>query len=366
MPGASDSGQASAEQVVMAILRRAIEQDASDVHLVAGYPPTVRIHGTLSALEPEPLDQDRVEAMVRAICPPPVRQRLGQTKDCDFSISVEHDGQPRRFRVNVFVSQGRLGACLRLVPAQIPSLQWAGIPPELAERLVGFRNGLVLVTGITGSGKTTTLAILINLLNTRGGYRIVTIEEPIEFVFPRSDRSIVTQREVGVDVASFYDGLKHALRQDPDVLLVGEVRDRDTAQMALSAAETGHLVFTTLHTRDAKGAISRLADLFPRDAQDGVRAQLSYSLRCVMSQHLLPPADAGRKRVLALELLFNNHSVASAIRQGRLDAIDTAIQTGRRDGMVPLDESLRQLAQAGRISVEVARKYASDPDHLFA
>ncbi len=361
----SGSARESADKAVVSLLVQAIEVEASDVHLIGGCRPTARIHGRLNPLASDALTEDRVSAMVQAVCPPAVRERLSRTKDCDFSFSVDHNGDLRRFRANVFVSQGSLGACFRLVPAQTPSLEWAGLSSELAERIVRFRNGLVLFTGVAGSGKTTSLAILINLLNERGGLRIITIEEPIEFLLPRNDRSVVTQREVGTDVDSFYDGLKYGLRQDPDVLLVGEVRDRDTAQMALSAAETGHLVFTTLHTRDAKGAISRLADLFPRDSQDDVRSQLSFSLRCVVSQHLLPPVVEGDKRVLALEVLFNNHAVASAIRQGKLESIDNAIQMGKRDGMIPLDESLRQLAQAGKISTEVARKYASDPDHLF-
>jgi len=349
---------------VRAILRQAMECEASDVHLVAGYPPVLRVHGELQNLGADALSAEEARGLVVSVCPEAVRARLAETHDADFSYAFEHQGEVRRFRVNVFKNQEAVGACLRLIPQQIPTLEWAGFPATLAERLVSLLNGLVLVTGITGSGKTTTLAILIDLLLRRGGSRIITVEEPIEYVFAPSGSSVVTQREVGVDVPSFADGLKYGLRQDPDVILVGEIRDRETAQMALSAAETGHLVFATLHTRDAKGAVSRFADLFPRDAQDDVRSQLSLSLRCVTAQHLLPAAASGAKRVLALEVLINNYSVASAIRLGKLETLETCIQTGKRDGMISLDESLSHLLRAGRITREAALLYASDPEHI--
>ena len=205
----------------------------------------------------------------------------------------------------------------------------------------------MLVGGVVGSGKTTSLAMLIHLLNQEGGYRIITVEEPVEYLFPKMSGSVVTQREVGLDVHTFADGLKYALRQDPDVILVGEIRDRQTAQMALSAAETGHLVFSTLHTRDAKGAISRYADLFPQSDQREVRAQLALSLRAVVSQHLLPNAAAGEKRVLAMEILLNNSAIASSVRAGKIETIDNIILTSRADGMLTLDESIKRLLRDG-------------------
>ena len=229
---------------------------------------------------------------------------------------------------------------------------------------MGHRNGLVIVTGITGSGKTTTLASLVEMLNQAGGYRIITIEEPVEYLFPRREHSIVSQREVGTDVDSFLNGLKHGLRQDPDVILVGEIRDRETARMALSAAETGHLIFATLHTKDAKGAITRFVDLFPQSAHEDVRTQLSLSLRFVVSQHLLPSTRAGEKRVLALETLVVNDPARSAIKFGKIEAIETAIQTGARDGMTPLDTSLELLVQQRKITPETARRYAKHPESL--
>jgi twitching motility protein PilT len=274
-------------------------------------------------------------------------------------VEIDFGSGPRRLRANYFQSSQQCGACFRIIPAGIPDFRWAGFPAELARRLAHFRNGLVLISGVSGAGKTTTLAMLIRLLAQEGDYRIITLEEPIEYVFPESERSIVTQREVGRDVASFADGLKYGLRQDPDVILVGEIRDRDTAQMVLSAAETGHLVFATLHTRDAKGAITRYVDLVPEHVQTEIRAQLAMSLRAVICQHLLPSATGG-KRELALEILFNNSPIASAIRTGKDESIDRNILTNRAEGMLPLDESVRQLFLAGKITRETAEQYVSD------
>jgi twitching motility protein PilT len=253
---------------------------------------------------------------------------------------------------------------VRLIPSQIPEFEWAGFPAQLAQKLAGFRNGLVLFSGVTGSGKTTTLAMIINLLNRNGGYRIITVEEPIEYKFPRIAGSVVSQREVGVDVRTFADGLKYGLRQDPDIILVGEIRDRETAQMALTAAETGHLVFSTLHTRDAKGAISRYTDLFPQNVQGEIRSHLATSLRAVICQHLLPSSKKEEKRELALEIMFNNSPIASGIRTGKLQSIDNYILTGRDDGMLTLDESVKRLFEQGRILRDVAERFVSDPSIL--
>jgi twitching motility protein PilT len=221
------------------------------------------------------------------------------------------------------------------------------------------------VTGATGSGKTTTLAMILNLLNQTGGYRIITVEEPVEYRFPRIANSLVTQREVGTDVLTFADGLKYGLRQDPDVILVGEIRDRETAQMALSAAETGHLVFTSLHTRDAKGAITRFADLFPQDVQREVRAQLALGLRAILSQRLLPGIEKATKRHLALEVLWNTYPIASAIRSGKVESIDNYLITSRDEGMVSFDESVRQLLRAEKITAEVAEQNVRDSSMLY-
>ncbi len=344
-------------------LVQAVEQGASDLHVVVGHRPTLRLHGRLQELAGAVLTDESVKSGLLALCPPPERGQFERDRNVDFGLEIELGGWPRRFRANYFLSDQSLGACFRVIPSEIPDFGWAGFPFELALRLAHFRNGLVLITGVSGAGKTTTLAMLINLLTQEGDYRIITVEEPIEYVFPARGNSIVTQREVGRDVATFADGLKYGLRQDPDVMLVGEIRDRDTAQMALSAAETGHLVFATLHTRDAKGAVSRYADFFPQHVQTEIRAQLAMGLRAVICQHLLPSV-AGGKRELGLEILFNNAPIASAIRTGKDESIDRNILTSRAEGMIPLDESVRRLFLAGKISRETAEQFVSDKSSL--
>jgi twitching motility protein PilT len=365
-------------------LSRAVRAGASDLHLIVGYPPVLRLHGDLieqpdpppqadaanQSVSPlplgtprsisAPLEAEEARQMLAALCPAEVLDRLHAQKNVDFSFVLNLDGRPQRFRANVFHAGGRVGACLRVVPAVIPDFEWAGFPVELGDRLAFVRDGLVIVSGATGSGKTTTLAMLVQVLNQAGGYRIITVEEPVEYLFPRAVDSVVTQREVGGDVLTFADGLRSGLRQDPDVILVGEIRDRETAQIALSAAETGHLVFTSLHTRDAKGAITRFADLFPQDVQRDVRSQLAMSLRAIVSQRLLPGSERGEKRLLALEVLWNTYPIASAIRTGKLESIDNYLLTGRDEGMVSFDESVRQLLRAGKISREVAEQHVRD------
>jgi twitching motility protein PilT len=340
-------------------LTAAIEGQASDVHLVPGYPPAMRVHGELQQLDSPPLEPMAVRELLAQLCPAYVMGRFRAARNADFSLELVLRGQRERFRANYFLTGGHTAACFRLIPTLIPDFQWAGLSEDLAHRLAHFRNGLVLICGVVGSGKSTTLAMLVNQLNDEGGYRIVTIEEPVEYLFPKANSSVITQREVGRDVHTFADGLKYALRQDPDVILVGEIRDQETAQMALSAAETGHLVFATLHTRDAKGAISRYADFFSQTVQHEIRSQLASSVRAVISQHLLPSAHPGERRALALEIMFNTLPVAASIRFGKLEGIDNAILTGRLEGMRNLDESLRQLLKEGRISRETAERFAS-------
>ncbi len=345
-------------------LLQAAESGASDLHVLAGHPPIVRFHGRLTELTDQPLDGAVVAELLTTLCPPHAIQRFQEDRNVDFAFELPTEGTRRRFRANYFVGGQQMGACFRVIPSRIPDFHWAGFPADLAQRLAHFRNGLILFCGVAGSGKTTSLAMIVNLLNQQGGYRIITAEEPVEYIFPRIAHSVVTQREVGLDVHTFADGLKYALRQDPDVILAGEIRDRETAQMALSAAETGHLVFSTLHTRDAKGAISRYADLFPQDVQREIRSQLSFSLRAVIAQHLLPNIDPGEKRVLALEILLNNAPIASAIRFGKIESIDTNILTGRAEGMITLDESIRRLMLDGKISRQTAESYISSTDRL--
>ena len=335
----------------------AVKAGASDLHLVVDYPPVLRVHGELHELDHVPLDVDTIRGLLVPLCPGQAIDRFRADRNVDFALEIELDDRAQRFRSNYFMSGERMGACFRVIPSVIPSFQWAGFPEELAGRLAHYRNGLVLISGVAGSGKTTSLAMIVDLLNQEGGYRIITIEEPVEYVFPKTSHSVITQREVGLDVHTFADGLKYGLRQDPDVILAGEIRDRETAQMALSAAETGHLVFSTLHTRDAKGAISRYADFFPQSAQREIRSQLSMGLRAVISQHLLPSAQKNQKRLLALEVMLNNAPIAAAIRFGKIESIDNTILTHQTKGMLTLDESIKRLLNKGKISRETAQRF---------
>jgi twitching motility protein PilT len=342
----------------------AADRGASDLHLVVGHPPTSRLNGDLVEMAGSPLDPGEVWALLDALCPADGRERLRASKGIDFSFDLARAGGVTRYRVNLFHAGGQVGACLRLVPDAIPDFAWAGFPPDMADRLCRVSDGLVIVTGPAGSGKTTTLAMIVNLLNQTGGCRIITVEEPVEYLYPRVANSVVTQREVGRDVLNFADGLRSGLRQDPDVILVGEIRDQETAQIALSAAETGHLVFSTLHTRDAKGAVTRYADLFPQEAQRDVRAQLALSLRAVVAQRLLPDLLPGEKRHLALEVMWNTYPIASAIRTGKVESIDNYLLAGRNEGMVSFDESVRVLLRDGKISRPVAEQNVRDPTML--
>ncbi len=345
-------------------LQWAVQTGASDLHVVVGHPPVIRLNGDLTQLPEPPLTEDEAEPLLLSACPHDALERLQHQKNADFSFECVVDGRPARFRTSLFLAGGSTGGCFRLIPDKIPDLTWAGFPEPLAAKIAALLDGLVILTGATGSGKTTTLAMIVNRLNKAGGYRIITVEEPVEYEFPREPNSVVSQREVGADVLTFADGLKYGLRQDPDVILVGEIRDRETAQMALSAAETGHLVFSTLHTRDAKGAITRFPDLFPAEVQPAVRAQLAMSLRAIVSQRLLPGTEKGGKRHLALEVLWNTLPIASAIRTNKLESIDNYIQTGREDGMYTFDESVKQLLRAGKITRATAEHNVRDLNYL--
>lgn len=351
-------------QVLIKLLHEAAHRQASDVHLIPGYPPAFRIHGKLRNSNDPPLTSEQVESIVAELAPKRPGCDLRGLHDSDCSVSIVHENTPCRFRANLYLSQGRWCACLRHIPHEIPTFEWLGFPHELAEKLISYSNGLVIVTGVTGSGKSATLAAILNFLRQKRHSHILTIEEPIEYVHQPGPDGIVTQREVGRDVESFADGLKYGLRQDPDVVLVGEIRDSDTAQIALSAAETGHLIFSTMHTRDAKGALTRLVDLFPHESQDDVRKQLAMSLRSVVTQHLLPAAQEGDKRVLALEVLHVNGQVQVAIRSGKIETIESAIQTGKKDGMIMLDEDLQRLVRLGKITAETARRMAKEPTSI--
>ncbi len=337
-------------------MSNALQKGASDLHLTPRNPPIVRINGRLEPLNGNPLSAADTEQLLSELLP-----RAG-AQDVDSSVTVSTSSGPARFRASIYRMAGGWAACLRHIRTKPPRLGELGFPAGVAEQLCAFRDGLLIFSGATGAGKSSTMAGLIQHISDRTRLHVLTIEEPIEFVYDSRGGSLYSQREVGRDVASFADGLRHGLRQDPDVILVGETRDRETAQMALSAAETGHLVLTTLHTRDAKSAISRMVDLFPPDQQDEARKQLAMSLRAVVAQHLLPAVQSTAPRVLAIELLINSMPAESAIRQGKIESLESVLQTGRRDGSFALDDDLQRLVNAGRIARETARRVAKRPE----
>lgn len=347
---------------------------ASDLHLVAGYPPTRRQHGDLVSISDHVLSNSDIEGCLKLICTPGQHRTFARERNLDFAFMLDPNGElqstgysqeeGQRFRGNLFYSREKAGACIRVIPNRIPDLEENNFPDELAERLVKYRNGLIVFSGVSGSGKTTSMAMILNAIAMQGGKRVITIEDPVEYLFPHIGNSIISQREVGVDVASFSSGLRHALRQDPDIILVGEIRDAETARIAMSAAETGHLVLSTLHSRDAKGAITRLWDLFPPSQQNETQTMLAASLRGVVCQHLLPSSIPGERRELALEVALRNNAVAAGVRTGRIDTLESAILAGRKDGMISLDDSLAELLRQGRITQETAFQFATDPRQL--
>ena len=334
------------------LLRRAAEAGASDLLLTAGSPPTLRVQGLLRRERGEPLSATEVRALTMPLLDAQTAERLRERLSVDFSFSRSGLG---RFRANLHFQRGTLAAALRVLPREIPTLEALHLPPSLGE-LAERPNGLILVTGSAGSGKTTTLAALIGRINRRRACHVITIEDPIEYDHV-NDQALIEQLDVGRDVLSFAEALRSALRQSPDVILVGEMRDRETMAAALTAAETGHLVFATLHTNDAVRAIGRIIDAFPADQHGQVRQQLSLSLAAVIAQRLAPSVD-GRSRYPAVELLINTPAVANLVRRGEDHLLRSQLSLGRAQGMVAMEDSLAKLAQAGRISEETVRAYA--------
>ncbi|XZE19968.1 type IV pilus twitching motility protein PilT [Pirellulaceae bacterium SH449] len=324
-------------------LEQITAKKASDLHLVAGFAPVIRQQGRMSFLNHPPLSEPDIRSLIQDFVSFEILETFHQQKNADLAVSVQVLGLVYRLRINLFLSQGQLGACIRIIPDQIPDYAWSSFPIETANKLCSFSDGLILCTGITGSGKSTTLAMLVDRFSQQGGKRIVTIEDPIEFQLPAKNGSVVTQREIGSDLDCFADGLKYCLRQDPDIILLGEIRDSETARLALTAAETGHLVLSTMHTRDAKGAISRYTDLFPSTLQQEARSMLAANLRAIVCQKLIPSPIPDEPQDLALEIMYNIPPIAAAIRLGKLESIDNYILTGRSEGMITMDESLRRI-----------------------
>ncbi|HWD94606.1 MAG TPA: type IV pilus twitching motility protein PilT [Verrucomicrobiae bacterium] len=341
------------------VLALAIQSGASDLHLRVGEPPVYRVDGKLIRAEGPPVDADEIFELLRAFTPDDSIQTARDVGQADFGLAYEH----HRFRVNVFRAQGYWGAVLRRIPEKMPQLEDL-LAPQIFYDFTRLPRGLVLVTGPTGSGKTTTLAAMMDLINTeRSDVHILSLEDPIEFKHSRK-QAIITQRELGTDFVTFADGLRAGLREDPDIIMVGEMRDPETMEAALLAAETGHLVFSTVHTIGAKDTVDRIINAFPKGSQDNVRAQLSSILRGVISQTLMPRA-AGKGRVAAFEIMVGTPAVANLIRENNTHQIPGLLQTHSKDGMCTLDQSLAERYAAGLITRNEALERAQDLKELI-
>ncbi|MDQ2983447.1 MAG: type IV pilus twitching motility protein PilT [Actinomycetota bacterium] len=343
------------------LLAQMVALNASDLHVTVGAPPVVRVRGSLERLEGGlELSAEETQQLLYRILSTEQQKQLEVKRSIDFAHSIPGLA---RFRVNVYFQRETLSAAFRLIPTDIKTLEELGIPTTL-HALTEKPRGLVLITGPTGSGKSTTLAALIDEINRKRSEHILTIEDPIEFVH-KHKRCIVNQREIGPDATTFADALRAALRQDPDVILLGEMRDLETIGTAITAAETGHLVFATLHTQSAPSTVDRIIDAFPAGQQDQIRVQLAATLEGVVTQALLPTAD-GKGRVAALEILFPNDAVRNLIRQGKVEQIYSVMQTGTEKGMQTMEQSLAELTLRKVITLETALGRSSRPDQLFS
>ena len=344
---------------IQQILEEAIRRGASDVHLMAGVYPTLRIDAKLIPITKTPTPTpEYIEKLVLSLLLPEQKELLLTNKELDFSFAL---GEVARFRVNAFYQKGYLSAALRLIPNKIPSLEELHLPGTLG-KLTELRQGLILVTGPTGHGKSTTIASMINKINEERGVHIVTVEDPIEYVYP-SRKSLIAQREMHLDTHSWEISLRSVLREDPDVVLIGEMRDYETIEAVLTIAETGHLVFATLHTNSAAQTLDRVVGVFPENEQEQVKMQLSNILEAVISLRLLPAINQGR--FPAYEILLATPAVRNVIREGKTHLIDNIIQTSANVGMSTMDASLAGLVRSNKVSLEVALTYSLNPQDLM-
>jgi twitching motility protein PilT len=340
------------------LLQTVVNRNASDLHLAVGQPPVLRLHGRLLRLETKVLEPDDTVSLMKSIAPERCQQELQEVGGSDFGFAFGDQG---RFRVSIFKQKGHVGLVLRLIPTVMMGFKELGTPPVLKD-LVMRPRGLILVTGPTGCGKTTTLAAAIDYLNEHMDHHIITVEDPIEF-YHSHKKATVNQREVGVDVPSFAEAIRRSLRQDPDVILVGEMRDLETIEAAITAAETGHIVFATLHTTGAQGTINRIIDVFPTNQQEQIRTQLSVAVIGILSQALLPNKKQGG-RIAAYEMLVVTPAIANLIRENKTYRINSMIQTGQKLGMQLLDDHMFSLWQKGIVDEEDILVKAVSADEL--
>ncbi len=336
------------QRTIVDYLHAAVNSGGSDLHLTVGLPPAVRVNGEIIPLEVDPLTEDSLYEMLIGVLTDTQRAKLEESLDLDFALNIDNVG---RFRGNAHYSRGAVEATFRHIQEKIPSLDELG-HDRMVKQLCGMKDGLVLVTGVTGSGKSSSLAAMVNYIAKCSRKVIISVEDPVEFVFSHGT-SIIKQREVGPDTHDFSSALKYALRQDPDVIMVSEMRDLETIQAAITAAETGHLVLGTLHTIDAPRTLDRLIDVFPHNQQSQIVAQLANCLKAVVSQRLIKAAEPN-KRVLAEEIMLVNHSIRNCIRERKFEQIDGLMEIGRKEGMFTIDHHLCELLKAGRITPEEA------------
>lgn len=349
---------------IQELLNLTVKNKASDLHLLVGIPPTIRVDGILNYLQNYPaISPQMMEQMIFSILKPAQKEYLITNKELDFSFGIGGGayGNLGRFRVNIYFQRGYLSGAFRYLEPKIRTMEELKLP-KITHNFAALKQGFVLVTGPTGHGKSTTLAAIINEINLTKSAHVLTIEDPIEYIYPQG-KSIISQREMGEDSRSWDLALRSALREDPDVVLIGEMRDPETIASAITIAETGHLVFSTLHTNSASQTIDRIIDSFPANQQPQIRTQLASSLKGIISQRLIPQINGGR--VPAAEILIGNNAVATNIREGKTHLIDSIIETSQDIGMVSLESSLSTLVLGGSISLETAKSYASHPDDLL-
>lgn len=346
------------EKFIDQIFNLAVQRGASDIHIVQGLPPILRIQGELVRLEDHtPITKQEAEGICDSMLSSTEKEVFDTERELDIGYEIPHLS---RFRVNMHWERGAAGLVARVITQKIPTMQEIGMS-QIAFDLCRLKQGLVLVTGPTGVGKSTTLAAMVEMINNERSVHIVTLEDPVEFIY-EPKKSIIKQRQLGTDMLSFAQGLKHVLRQDPNVIMVGEMRDLETIASTITLAETGHLVFATLHTSNAAQTIDRIIDVFPPYQQAQVRLQISLFLKGILSQQLLPAANGGR--VAAREVLINTPAVGNLIRENKIPQIKTAIQTSAEDGMFTMDQNIKQLYQSGVITEEVAKSFMVTPQDL--